>query len=423
MKKVLFLAVKDLRVLLSDKGNIFWVFGFPVLFALFFGALYAGAGDGPSGMKIGVVDEDKSEFSSSYISKLESDEALQIVHLSREDAIEQVRKGKVAAAVILNKGFGEGFEALFNSDEPRLEIASDPSRRMESGYLQGLLAKAQFEALGDKFIDQEWMREQVSLWREDVENANELDTEQAKQYLNFFDSFDNLLKDSNEGGFSAGFDGDILNFAKMDVSREYEGPITPFQITFPQVLLWGFLMCTATFAISIVKERTNGTFDRLRIGPLGYAHILGGKGLACFLTCISIICILFFGGKAIFKLPIGNPLLFIPAVFCTILCFVGLMMFICTLGRTEQSVGAAGWAILMIMGMFGGAMMPLAFMPSWLRAFSHFSPVKWGILALEGAIWRDFRFTEMISPCFVLLAIGITFFSLGVVMLRRQDRS
>jgi len=421
MKKVLFLAVKDLRVLLSDKGNIFWVFGFPVLFALFFGTIYAGAGKGPSGMKIAIVDEDESEFSSSYISKLESDEALQIVHLTRDEAVEQVRKGKVSAAVIINKGFGDGFEALFNSDEPKLEIASDPSRRMESGYLQGLLAKAQFEALGDKFGDREWMREQVKLWREDMENANELDTEQAKLYLNLFDSFDTLLKDSNEGGFSAGFEGDILNFAKMDVSREYEGPITPFQITFPQVLLWGFLMCTATFAISIVKERTNGTFDRLRIGPLGYAHILGGKGLACFFTCIFIICILFFGAKAIFKMPVGNLPLFIPAVLCTILCFVGLMMFICTLGRTEQSVGAAGWAILMLMGMFGGAMMPLAFMPSWLRAFSHFSPVKWGILALEGAIWRDFRFTEMISPCLVLLAIGISAFSLGVFMLRRQE--
>jgi len=421
MKKVLFLAVKDLRVLLSDRGNIFWVFGFPVLFALFFGSIYSGAGKGPSGMKITVVDEDKSEFSSSYISKLESDEALQIVSLSREDAIEQVRKGKVAAAVILKEGFGDGFEALFNRGEPRLEIASDPSRRMESGYLQGLLAKAQFEALGEKTVDRKWLRDQIKLWRDEVENANELDAEQAELYLSFFDAFDTLLKDVDKESFSAGFEGDLVNFAKLDVNREYEGPTTPFQITFPQVLLWGFLMCTATFAISIVKERTNGTFDRLRIGPLGYAHILGGKGLACFLTCIFVVLILFFGAKAIFKMPIDNLPLFILGMLCTILCFVGLMMFMCTLGRTEQSVGAAGWAILMIMGMVGGAMMPLAFMPSWLRPFSHFSPVKWGILALEGAIWRDFRFMEMISPCLVLLAIGITFFSLGVVMLRRQD--
>ena len=244
-------------------------------------------------MKIAIVNEDKSEFSGSYISRLESDEALSIVHLSRDEAMEQVRKGKVAAAVILKGGFGGGFEALFDSDEPRLEIASDPSRRMESGYLQGLLAKAQFEALGDKFIDREWMKGQISLWRDDVEGANDLDAEQAKLYLDFMDSFDTLLKDVNEDDLRAGFDGEMLNFAKLDVSREREGPIAPFQITFPQVLLWGFMGCTATFAISIVKERTGGTFDRLRIGPIGRAHILGGKGLACFFTCLLIMCILY----------------------------------------------------------------------------------------------------------------------------------
>jgi ABC-2 type transport system permease protein len=367
------------------------------------------------------VNEDNSDFSESYISKLKSNEALEIIPLGRDEAIEQVRKGKVAASVIIKPGFGEGFEALFNSDEPKIEIASDPSRRMESGYLQGLLAKAQFEALSGKFIDRQWMRDQVSLWKNDVGNTDDIDAEQKKLYLNFFDSFDTLLKDVNEDNYKVSLDGDILNFAKLDVDREYEGPIAPFQITFPQVLLWGFMGCTATFAISIVKERRAGTFARLRIGPIGRAHILGGKGLACFMTCIFIMCVLFIGAKAIFKMPIGNILLFIPAALCTILCFVGLMMLICTLGRTEQSVGAAGWATLMIMGMLGGAMMPLAFMPSWLRSFSNISPVKWGIYALEGAVWRNFSFTEMITPCLVLLAIGFTAFSLGVFMLQRQE--
>ncbi len=424
MKKVIFLAVKDLRVLLSDKGNIFWVFGFPIVFALFFGAIYSGAGEGPSGMKIAVVDEDKSEFSSSYISKLESDEALKIVPLSRDEAIEQVRKGKVAAAVIINKGFGDGFEALFNSDEPGLEIASDPSRRMEGGYLQGLLAKAQFEALGEKMIDRNWMRNQIGLWRNEVENdsdANNLDVEQAELYLDFIDSFDTLLKDVNDEGFNAGFDGEILNFAKLDIDEEREGPISSFQIIFPQAMLWGILGCAATFAISIVKERAGGTFARLCVGPISRAHILGGKGLSCFFTCMLIMCILSAGAIAIFKMPMGNWLLFIPAALCTVLCFVGLMMFICTLGRTEQSAGGAGWAMLMIMAMIGGGMVPLAFMPVWLRSFSNFSPVKWGIFALEGAIWRDLSLVEMMGPFLILLVIGIVAFSLGVFMLRKQD--
>ncbi|MHC4325013.1 MAG: ABC transporter permease [Planctomycetota bacterium] len=421
MNKVLSLAIKDLRVLISDRGNVFWVFGFPVIFALFFGAIYSSAGEGPSGMEIAIVNEDKSEFSASYISKLQSDEALKITNLSRDEAIEQVRKGKVAAAIILNKGFGDGFEALFNSNDPKLEIASDPSRRMESGYLQGLLAKAQFEALSEKFADREWMREQTTLWREEIENASGLDTEQADLFLGLIDSLDTMLTDINEENFGAGFDGDILNFAKLDVSREYEGPTTAFQVIFPQSLIWGILGCTATFAVSIVKERTDGTFNRLRIGPLSRAHILAGKGTACFMTCVFIMCILSIGAKVIFKTSINNFLIFIPAAICTLLCFVGIMMFICTLGRTEQSAGGAGWAIVMIMAMIGGGMVPLVFMPSWLRPFSHISPVKWSIFALEGAIWRDFRLVEMISPCLVLLAIGSAAFLLGVVMLRRQD--
>jgi ABC-2 type transport system permease protein len=421
MKKALLLAIKDFHVLLSDKGNIFWVFGFPVIFALFFGAIYSGAGEGPSGMKIAVVDEDNSEFSNSFITKLESDEALIIEKMSRDDAIERVRKGKVSAAAVIKKGYGDGFEAMFSNNDPKLEIAADPSRKMESGYLQGLLAKAQFEALGNKFADRQWMKNQTKLWRSDIEEANDLEADQAKLFLDFFDSFDTLLNDVNEENFEAGLDGEILNFAQLDVSREREGPIAPFQITFPQVLLWGFLGCTATFAISIVKERTGGTYDRLRIGPIAHAHILAGKGLACFFTCVLIMCILTIGAKYIFKMPMGNWLLFVPAVLCTILCFVGMMMFISTLGRTEQSVGAAGWAILMIMGMIGGAMMPLAFMPTWLRSFSNFSPVKWGIYALEGAVWRNFSFAEMITPCLILLAIGFISFLLGVFILRRQE--
>ncbi|MFC1634078.1 ABC transporter permease [Planctomycetota bacterium] len=424
MTKVLWLAVKDLRVLLSDKGNVFWVFGFPVVFALFFGAIYSGAGEGPSGMKIAVADEDNSEYSSSYVSKLESNDALKIIRLSRDEAIDHVRKGKVAAAVVLKKGIGDGFEALFNRDDPKLEIASDPSRRMESGYLQGLLVKAQFEALSDKFTDPKWLKDQTDIWRDEIERAGEinaLDAEQAKLYLDLFDSFDTLITDVNQEYFQAGFDGEMLSFAKLDVSREREGPVAPFQIIFPQVLLWGFMGCTATFAISIVKERTSGTFDRLRIGPIERVHILGGKGLACFFTCILIMCILFVGAKAIFKMPMGNRILFIPAALCTILCFVGLMMFICTLGRTEQSVGAAGWAMLMIMGMLGGAMVPLVFMPAWMRPLSHISPVRWGIYTLEAAVWRNFTFSEMIGPCAILVAIGTVSFSLGVVMLRRQE--
>lgn len=419
MNKVLFLAIKDLRVLISDKGNIFWVFGFPVLFALFFGAIYSGIGKQPSGMKVAVVDEDNSDYSGSYISKLESYEALSVVRLGRDEAISRIKTGKISVAVFLKEGFGDNLGAMFGGGENKLEIASDPSRKMESGYLQGLLAKAQFEALSDKFRDSKSFLAQIDMWRSDL--ASFLNAEDNAIYSRFFDSLENLIADVNDEGFNAGFGNGILNVAEVKIERERKWPVTSFQITFPQAMIWGILGCTATFAVSIVKERTDGTFARLRIGPIGRVHILAGKGLACFITCIFIMCVQYVAAKLIFRMPIGNLPLLVLAAFCTVLCFVGLMMFVCTIGRTEQSVGGAGWAMLMLMAMLGGGMVPLIFMPSWLRPFSHFSPVKWSIKALEGAVWRDLSFVQIINPCLVLLAIGLAFFSLGVVMLRRQD--
>ena len=66
------------------------------------------------------------------------------------------------------------------------------------------------------------------------------------------------------------------------------------------------------------------------------------------------------------------------------------MMLISTLGRTEQSASGAGWAILLVMAMLGGGMVPLFVMPAWMATASNVSPVKWAILALEGALWRGF---------------------------------
>lgn len=421
MARVWALALKDMRVLAADKGNVFWVFGFPTLFALLFGAIYSGVGEGPSGMQVAVVDEDGSDFSESYVSHLESDEALRITRMDREQALDAVRKGKQSAAVMIKSGFGSGFGAIFDANDPKLEIAADPGRKMEGAYLQGLLAKAQFEVLTRRFQDRDWMRSQMSTWREQIRSAGDIPSEDADVFLRYFDAMDRFLVDVNDRTYASGLGDRILNVGTVAVERDYEGPQTSFQITFPQAIIFGVLACAATFAISIVRERTTGTFQRLSVSPLSQGHILAGKGLACFLTCVMVIGLLVTGGRLVFRVPIGSPGLFAVAAMCTALCFVGIMMFVSTLGRTEQSVGGAGWAILMIMAMFGGAMMPLAFMPPWMRSISHFSPVKWGILAMEGAIWRDFRPLEMLLPCAVLLGIGATFFLLGVIMLRRAQ--
>ncbi|MCU0915358.1 MAG: ABC transporter permease [Planctomycetes bacterium] len=421
MAKLMALAGKDLRVLFADKGNVFWVFGFPTLFALLFGAIYAGAEKGPSGLEVAVVDEDQSELSGLYVTHLQSEAALKVLALDREPALTRVRKGQVAAAVVLRPGFGEGFSTFFDANDPKLQIASDPGRKMEAAYLEGLLAKTQFEVLTQRFRDRQWMRGQMDTWRSQIKSTGGLLAADTNVYLRLFDSLDSFLQDVNDRTYAGGLGNGMLNVARLDVQREYRGPRTPFQITFPQAILWAILSCAATFAISIVRERTTGTYQRLCVGPISQAHILAGKGLACLATCVVVIALLILLGRLIFRVPIESPLLFAAGALCTCLCFVGLMMLVSTLGKTEQSVGGAAWASLMVMAMLGGAMVPLAFMPGSMRSISHISPVKWGILAMEGGIWRHFSPAEMLLPCGLLLVLAVAFFALGVLMLRRAQ--
>jgi ABC-2 type transport system permease protein len=55
-----------------------------------------------------------------------------------------------------------------------------------------------------------------------------------------------------------------------------------------------------------------------------------------------------------------------------------------------------------------------------MQAIGNVSPVKWGILALEGAIWRGFGPAEMILRCAILLAIGAGGFALGAWRFRDE---
>jgi ABC-2 type transport system permease protein len=97
------------------------------------------------------------------------------------------------------------------------------------------------------------------------------------------------------------------------------------------------------------------------------------------------------------------------------------MMFTSVLGRTERAVAGSVWAVLMPLAMLGGSMVPQIAMPQWMQTAGSISPVKWTILSLEGAIWRDLPWSEMLNASGILLAMGAVFYAIGLVVLLRYD--
>jgi len=172
----------------------------------------------------------------------------------------------------------------------------------------------------------------------------------------------------------------------------------------------------------MVAERSAGTLLRLQAAPISRFAILGGKALACFFACLLDSALIVAIARVGFGVAIENVLGLALALVCASACFAGITLAMGAFGKSEQAVAGAGWAALIVMAMLGGAMVPLAFMPDWLARLSVLSPVKWGITALEGAVWRGFDPAELAVPCAALLAVGIaSFFTAAVLMERKHS--
>jgi ABC-2 type transport system permease protein len=368
-----------------------------------------------------VVDEDQSDESKAYVKKLQESEALTVKHLDLPTAQDQVRKGKLSAFLRVEKGFGD---STFGSSTEGLllELGVDPARRAAKAYLQGILMRTWFDSTKDMFSNPMKMRQLVTEGLRDIDQSTGISKSQRDVFNTFLANVDRFLGDVDPEVYSKNEPLGNMEIKTVSVIRDEARPRNPFDITFPSGILWGLIGCATAFGISIVNERSSGTLLRIRLSPLGRAPILGGKGLACFAACVGVAVFLIFIGVVFFKVQLSDPLKATLAIFSTAICFVGIMMLISVMGKTERAVSGAGWAILLVMAMFGGCMIPLAFMPGWMQTISHLSPVKWCILALEGAIWRQFSYAEMVQPCGILVIIGVVFFTAGVKIFARSGQ-
>jgi ABC-2 type transport system permease protein len=412
-------AVKDLRLLLRDRMGLFWVLIFPLLIAILFGAMFRGQNTTTvRPLPVLIVDEDASTLSKQFIEMLKKSPALELHPATRGEAQEALRTQKAAAWIAVPKGFQS--RAGFGSNEPLVfDIGIDPARRSEAGILQGLSLEAFGRLQRARMADAKTFQDTVQSLDMALRFNDELPDAQREVGTKFIGELDTFLDKVDPKLYERALtrQSASVNVVAMD-SRG--APANSFEITFPSGMIWGLIGCVATFSLSLVRERLSGTYVRLRIAPVSTHSVLAGKALACLIMSVLALAILTLIGVLAFHVRLQNPVGYALAVFCSAACFTGLMMLISALGTTEQSVAGAGWAILMVFAMFGGAMMPLYFMPDWMQRVGAASPVRWAIVALEGALWRSFSLNELAPYCVLLVAGGALAFVVGAILARRQ---
>lgn len=438
MRAVVAIAVKDLRLLMRDRAAAFFTLVFPLLFGVVFGVIFQqafGGGGGTPAIEVAIVDLDDSELSRAYADAMTEMGDLTVVEVTGPaDAEDRVRRGRLAAGIVIPPGFGAAMQTALFGEPPGVEVIMDPSRAAESGMLQGVLAGAGFRVMAGVFQEPEMVGTQIGQVRELVRQDQTMSAMERVLMGTLLDSADRLF-----GSGAVGEDGGAAETSGVDVPRM--AGFTPvvvsvrmperrggggntlnsaFELTYPQAAAWALVGCVTGFGLSLVGERSSGTLKRLGVAPIRRDLVVYGKGLACFVAALAVLA----AQRALFALPFfgvrgGVPWIEAVTIVLIAFAFVGVMMALATVATTTGGAEGGVRATLLILALLGGAGVPLMFFTGWMRWVTMASPFRWAITALEGSTWRGWTASEMAIAWAVLGVIGALGIIFGVWKFRR----
>lgn len=198
-------------------------------------------------------------------------------------------------------------------------------------------------------------------------------------------------------------------------------PLTMALIAVPGVaVLFVFLTAQAT-ASSIFEEKKVGSFRRLLASPLSKPALLSGKLLPNFLMALIQMAIIFAFGTLGLRLlgmvpfPLGNSPLALALVVGTIaLCSSALGILIASLAHTEAQISGVSMLLLWVMGLLGGAVLPLFLLERFFGPLPKIIPHYWAIRALQNLTIRGLGLASVTTELAVLLGFTALFIVIGL---------
>jgi len=164
-------------------------------------------------------------------------------------------------------------------------------------------------------------------------------------------------------------------------------------------------------ALSVAREREQGTFDQLLVTPLTPMQILIGKAVPAVLIGLLQSTIIFLIIRFWFQIPMNGSvgLLYLGLLTFTIAA-VGVGLSISALSLTMQQAMLYTFLLIMPLMLLSGLLTPVRNMPEVLQIGTYVNPLRFGMsivrrVYLEGAGLADVGF-EFI-PLLVLAAVTL----------------
>jgi ABC-2 type transport system permease protein len=174
-------------------------------------------------------------------------------------------------------------------------------------------------------------------------------------------------------------------------------------------------------AMSVAREREQGTFDQLLVTPLRPAEILVGKALPGFLIGMAQALVILLIVMLWFRIPLTGSL---PALYCGLALFllsgVGFGLFISSLAVTQQQALLGSFLFMVPAIVLSGFATPIANMPPVIQAITRIDPLCYFMIVLRKVFLEGAGFDVLIPRLWPMALIGVTALALASVLFRRR---
>ncbi len=174
-------------------------------------------------------------------------------------------------------------------------------------------------------------------------------------------------------------------------------------------------------ALSVAREREQGTFDQLLVTPLRPVEILIGKALPGFLiglveaTFIILVAVYWFG------IPLlGNLATLYTGIMLFLLSAVGVGLMISSLSVTQQQGMLGAFLFLVPAVILSGFATPIANMPAIVQDLTLINPMRYFMVILRGVFLEGTPFSLLIDQFWPMAVIGLVTLALAGWMFRHR---
>ncbi|UUF15643.1 MULTISPECIES: ABC transporter permease [Flavobacterium] len=408
--KIWMSIVKEFLLLKRDLGGLIILFIMPLVLVITVTLIQDSTFKTVSDSKIPIllVDYDKGSVSKTVFENLEKSNLFSVVTqidnktITEDVARENVYKGKFQLAIIIPKNLSSDLQAKVDQNVEKIVSSLGMTDSTAASEPQRIIKEKEVRLYFDPAVQMSFKNAVMSSIDKMI---SQIETK------SIYTTFQNQLGEGTTNFEQKSF----ISFKEI-IPKINNKEVRPnsVQHNVPAWTLFAIFFIVIPLSINIVKEKSQGTFVRLRTNPVSSLVVIIGKTIT-----YSVICMIQFYmmvAVAVFLFPsIGLPSLNIEghlALMSVVALFsgfaaIGFGILLGTIASTQEQSAPFGATSVIILAAIGGIWVPVFAMPKIMQIIAKSSPMNWGLDAFYDVLLRNVSFLEIIPKISLLFLFFI----------------